>query len=61
MGNLTLDADDPNPRPMIAVLDARPGLVDEFRVPDLSTGGPGSQLTEIPIAEPGTGTPAVHR
>ena len=63
MGNLTVDADDPNPRPMIAVLDARPGLVDEFRVPDLSTGGPGSliQLTEIPIAEPGTGTPAVHR
>jgi hypothetical protein len=30
-GNLHVDASDPNPRPMIAVLDARPGLTDTFR------------------------------
>jgi quinol monooxygenase YgiN len=30
-GNLQVDASDPNPRPMIAVLDARPGLADAFR------------------------------
>jgi quinol monooxygenase YgiN len=30
-GNLKVDTDDPNPRPMIAVLDARPGLEDAFR------------------------------
>ena len=30
-GNLQVDVDDPNPRPMIAILDARPGLADEFR------------------------------
>ncbi|MEV0909827.1 putative quinol monooxygenase [Streptomyces hokutonensis] len=29
--NLQVDAEDPNPRPMIAVLDARPGLEDSFR------------------------------
>ena len=30
-GNLQVDTTDPNPRPMIAVLDARPGLADAFR------------------------------
>jgi quinol monooxygenase YgiN len=30
-GNLHVDTSDPNPRPMIAVLDARPGLADAFR------------------------------
>ena len=30
-GNLQVDTTDPNPRPMIAVLDAKPGLVDAFR------------------------------
>jgi quinol monooxygenase YgiN len=30
-GNLQVDTSDPNPRPMIAVLDARPGLADAFR------------------------------
>ena len=30
-GNLQVDTDDPNPRPMIAVLDARPGHEDAFR------------------------------
>ncbi|MFJ6893494.1 hypothetical protein [Streptomyces hokutonensis] len=29
--NLKVDAEDPDPRPMIAVLDARPGLEDSFR------------------------------
>jgi quinol monooxygenase YgiN len=29
--NLQVDTTDPNPRPMIAVLDAKPGLVNEFR------------------------------
>ncbi len=29
--NLQVDTDDPDPRPMIAVLDARPGLEDTFR------------------------------
>ena len=30
-GNLQVDATDPNPRPMIAILDAKPGLEDAFR------------------------------
>jgi quinol monooxygenase YgiN len=30
-GNLQVDTSDPNPRPMIAVLDARPGLAGAFR------------------------------
>jgi quinol monooxygenase YgiN len=30
-GNLQVDTSDPDPRPMIAVLDARPGLADAFR------------------------------
>lgn len=30
-GNLQVDRSDPSPRPMIAVLDARPGLADAFR------------------------------
>jgi quinol monooxygenase YgiN len=30
-GNLQVDTSDPNPRPMIAVLDAKPGLADAFR------------------------------
>ena len=30
-GNLQVDTTDPSPRPMIAVLDAKPGLVEEFR------------------------------
>jgi quinol monooxygenase YgiN len=30
-GNLQVDTSDPNPRPMIAVLDARPGRADAFR------------------------------
>jgi quinol monooxygenase YgiN len=30
-GNLQVDTSDLNPRPMIAVLDARPGLADVFR------------------------------
>ena len=29
--NLQVDTADPNPRPMIAILDARPGLEDTFR------------------------------
>ncbi|WP_194891809.1 putative quinol monooxygenase [Catenulispora pinisilvae] len=29
--NLQADTDDPNPRPMIAILDAKPGLADAFR------------------------------
>jgi hypothetical protein len=29
--NLQVDTSDPNPRPMIAVLDAKPGLADAFR------------------------------
>ena len=29
--NLQVDTDDPSPRPMIAVLDAKPGLTDAFR------------------------------
>lgn len=30
-GSLQVDTSDPNPRPMIAVLDAKPGLADAFR------------------------------
>ena len=30
-GNLRVDTAEPGPRPMIAVLDARPGLEDAFR------------------------------
>jgi quinol monooxygenase YgiN len=30
-GNLQVDTSDPTPRPMIAILDARPGLEDAFR------------------------------
>ncbi len=30
-GNLQVEATDPNPRPMLAILDARPGLAEEFR------------------------------
>lgn len=30
-GNLQVDTSDPNPRPMIAVLDAKPGLAYAFR------------------------------
>ena len=30
-GNLQVDTSDPQPRPMIAILDARPGLEDAFR------------------------------
>jgi hypothetical protein len=30
-GNLQVDTSDPNPRPMIAILDARPGLAGAFR------------------------------
>ena len=30
-GNLQVDVTDPEPRPMIAVLDAKPGLEDAFR------------------------------
>jgi len=30
-GNLQVDTTDPSPRPMIAILDARPGLEDTFR------------------------------
>jgi quinol monooxygenase YgiN len=30
-GNLQVDTSDPKPRPMIAILDARPGLADAFR------------------------------
>ena len=30
-GNLQVDTADPSPRPMIAILDARPGLEDAFR------------------------------
>jgi len=30
-GNLQADTSDPGPRPMIAILDARPGKADEFR------------------------------
>lgn len=30
-GNLQVDTTDPNPRPMLAVLDAKPGLETEFR------------------------------
>jgi quinol monooxygenase YgiN len=30
-GNLQVDTGDPNPRPMIAILDAKPGLAEEFR------------------------------
>jgi quinol monooxygenase YgiN len=30
-GNLQVDTTDANPRPMIAILDARPGLEDSFR------------------------------
>ncbi len=30
-GNLQVDTSDPNPRPMIAVLDAKPGLAGAFR------------------------------
>jgi hypothetical protein len=30
-GNLQVDTSDPNPRPMIAVLDAKPGLASAFR------------------------------
>jgi quinol monooxygenase YgiN len=30
-GNLQVDVDDPSPRPMIAILDAKPGLADQFR------------------------------
>ena len=30
-GNLQVDTADPNPRPMIAILDAKPGRVEEFR------------------------------
>ena len=30
-GNLHVDTSDPSPRPMVAVLDARPGLADAFR------------------------------
>jgi quinol monooxygenase YgiN len=29
--NLQVDTSDPDPRPMIAVLDAKPGLADAFR------------------------------
>jgi quinol monooxygenase YgiN len=30
-GNLQVDTSDPSPRPMIAILDAKPGLAAEFR------------------------------
>jgi quinol monooxygenase YgiN len=30
-GNLQADTSDPNPRPMIAVLDAKPGMAGAFR------------------------------
>lgn len=30
-GNLRVDITDPNPRPRIAILDAKPGLADAFR------------------------------
>ena len=30
-GNLQVDTADPSPRPMIAVLDAKPGMAEEFR------------------------------
>lgn len=30
-GNLQVDVTDPAPRPMIAVLDARPGMIERFR------------------------------
>ena len=30
-GNLQVDLDDPNPRPMIAILDAKPGMAAQFR------------------------------
>jgi quinol monooxygenase YgiN len=30
-GNLQVDITDRNPRPMIAILDAKPGLADAFR------------------------------
>ena len=54
-GNLQVDVSDPEPRPMIAVLDAKPGLEEAFRerIAEVSTGGPGSliQLNEIPIPE----------
>jgi quinol monooxygenase YgiN len=30
-GNLQVDTTDPNPRPMIAILDAKPGLEEAFR------------------------------
>jgi len=30
-GNLQVDTSDPDPRPMIAILDAKPGLADAFR------------------------------
>jgi quinol monooxygenase YgiN len=29
--NLQVDAEDPRPRPMIAILDARPGMAAQFR------------------------------
>jgi hypothetical protein len=46
--NLQVDTSDPNPRPMIAVLDAFISAI-----PGLSTGGPASlvQLNEIPIPD----------
>ena len=30
-GNLQVDTTDPNPRPMIVIMDAKPGLTEEFR------------------------------
>jgi hypothetical protein len=55
--SLKVSRDDPGPRPMIAVLDARPGLagqpVHDFiaSVPAFSTAQPGSlvQLDEITV------------
>jgi hypothetical protein len=48
--SLQVSRDDPGPRPMIAVLDARPGLAGAA-VPALSTARPGSlvQLDEITL------------
>lgn len=52
--SLKVSRDDPRPRPMIAVLDAWPGLAGQLRekiVPALSTAQPGSlvQLDEITV------------
>jgi hypothetical protein len=61
--SLKVSRDDPGPRPMVAVLDARPGLAGQLRlqtqpvhdfiasVPALSSAQPGSlvQLDEITV------------